>query len=293
LRYRLGEQLETDNQANIVWYQELSPFGSVTFQTSKTEASRVYRFAGYRWDSESGLYHCGARYYASWIGRWISADPLGTVDGLNLYVYVGNDPVNFDDPGGTMMRSTAGKSSSLRRTRSDTNFTSSSGFRRSTMNFSTVREANGALQGNGGFQAGTFTNGLGRIIRPSPSSVFVPSPSLNYYFRVMDAARGHAIENGSHQTIVDSLVTRSTGDFNFDKFTTTYFANSERAAFSHTRWMTGPITLMRIGVPFEHLMGANIYKLNSKEDFNDRFYWVSTLITCNLTVTTPPPQPPL
>jgi insecticidal toxin complex protein TccC len=46
------------------------------------------------------LYYYGARYYAPWLQRWVSADPAGDVDGLNLYGFVGNNPLNyFDDSG--------------------------------------------------------------------------------------------------------------------------------------------------------------------------------------------------
>jgi uncharacterized protein RhaS with RHS repeats len=37
------------------------------------------------------------RYYAAWLGRWTSSDPGDFVDGLNLYVYVRNNPVNGVD----------------------------------------------------------------------------------------------------------------------------------------------------------------------------------------------------
>ena len=33
------------------------------------------------------------RYYAPWLGRWVSCDPLGIVDGNNLYVYARNNPL--------------------------------------------------------------------------------------------------------------------------------------------------------------------------------------------------------
>lgn len=63
----------------------------------EAKASREYHFQRYKHDRETGLYHCGARYYCPWLGRWTSPDPSGDVDGPNLYQYVNNDPVNFDD----------------------------------------------------------------------------------------------------------------------------------------------------------------------------------------------------
>ncbi|MDA5537321.1 RHS repeat-associated core domain-containing protein, partial [Yersinia mollaretii] len=40
------------------------------------------------------------RYYIPWLGRWLSADPAGTVDGLNLFSMVGNNPITFHDSDG-------------------------------------------------------------------------------------------------------------------------------------------------------------------------------------------------
>ncbi|SUB98548.1 Uncharacterized conserved protein [Proteus penneri] len=46
------------------------------------------------------MYYYGYRYYQPWIGRWLSADPAGTIDGLNLYRMVRNNPVTLHDPDG-------------------------------------------------------------------------------------------------------------------------------------------------------------------------------------------------
>ncbi|KAI0543611.1 65kDa B protein-domain-containing protein [Xylaria curta] len=102
VRYRVGEALELDDNSNILTYEEYSPYGSVTYQSHADGATpRKYRFMQYQRDCESGLDACGERYYASWLGRWTSADPIGIGDGLNVYAYVANDPINYDDHGGT------------------------------------------------------------------------------------------------------------------------------------------------------------------------------------------------
>jgi RHS repeat-associated protein len=50
-----------------------------------------YRYCGENYDEETGLYYLRARYYDPSIGRFLSEDPAQ--DGLNWYVYCGNNPV--------------------------------------------------------------------------------------------------------------------------------------------------------------------------------------------------------
>ncbi len=104
--------LELDDQARVVSYEEYTPYGSTAYQAvrSQTQTPKRYRFTGKERDEESGLYYHGARYYAPWIGRWVSADPIGLegggnlyayVSGGNLYAYVSGNPVILTDPSGT------------------------------------------------------------------------------------------------------------------------------------------------------------------------------------------------
>ncbi|MFW6118700.1 MAG: RHS repeat-associated core domain-containing protein [Planctomycetota bacterium] len=58
-------------------------------------------FAGAWLDKETGLYYHGARYrLPSMAGKFISPDPLGFIDGENLYAYARNDPLTWHDPEG-------------------------------------------------------------------------------------------------------------------------------------------------------------------------------------------------
>jgi RHS repeat-associated protein len=68
---------------------------------SKTEAvTNVYTFTGREHDFATGLHFYRARYYDHVVGRFLTRDPAGMVDGANLYAYADNNPSSRDDPSG-------------------------------------------------------------------------------------------------------------------------------------------------------------------------------------------------
>ncbi|KAF2012901.1 RHS repeat-associated core domain protein [Aaosphaeria arxii CBS 175.79] len=107
IRYQIAtpngsSAIELDDEAKTLSYEEYSPYGSTTYQASTPtlETPKRYRFTSKERDEESGLSYHEARYYAPWLARWINVDPLGTGDGLNVYLYCHADPIGRIDPTG-------------------------------------------------------------------------------------------------------------------------------------------------------------------------------------------------
>jgi RHS repeat-associated protein len=103
-RYQLGNHLgsatlELDEQAKVISYEEYSPFGSTTYQAvrSQTEVAKRYRYTAKERDEESGLNYHGVRYYAPWVGRWISPDAIRFI---NRYLYCDANPITLVDRDG-------------------------------------------------------------------------------------------------------------------------------------------------------------------------------------------------
>lgn len=105
-------ELITDNSNAVLERYEYDAFGVPTVRNAAGTAitgaygrptssiKNALWFTGARWDGESAQYYMRARQYDPVTGRFLSADPLGLIDGPNAYAYAFSDPANWCDPFG-------------------------------------------------------------------------------------------------------------------------------------------------------------------------------------------------
>jgi RHS repeat-associated protein len=87
----------SDSSGNRLAINTYDEYGIPAFGTL---ANQRFGYTGQMWLPEVGLWSYKARMYSPTLGRFMQADPIGMVGGINLYGYVGNDAVNFVDPTG-------------------------------------------------------------------------------------------------------------------------------------------------------------------------------------------------
>jgi RHS repeat-associated protein len=87
---------------------DLDEWGQVTADSSA--GFQVFGFAGGIYDPDTGLVRLGARDYDPVAGRWTAKDSIRFEGGqANIYVYVGNSPLNMTDPTGTQLTECDGR----------------------------------------------------------------------------------------------------------------------------------------------------------------------------------------
>ncbi len=91
-------QKMTDSSGTVVWAADYKPFGEATI-TVGTITNNL-RFPGQYFDAETGLNYNYFRDYNPVIGRYIEKDPIGFRGGINLFAYVGGNPINRRDSRG-------------------------------------------------------------------------------------------------------------------------------------------------------------------------------------------------
>jgi insecticidal toxin complex protein TccC len=107
IRYGLSDHLgsstlELGEQAQLLSQESYYPYGGTAWWAAKSASEASYKFIRYSGKERdaSGLSYYGFRYYAPWLCRWISPDPTGDADGLNVYAMVGGNPVTRVDEHG-------------------------------------------------------------------------------------------------------------------------------------------------------------------------------------------------
>lgn len=94
------------------WGEAFAPTGTLK---DTIGALNPYRYRGYRYDTETGLYYLQSRYYNPQWGRFINADDLsilgvdqGSLIQNNLFVYCLNNPITNIDPQGKWVQAVIG-----------------------------------------------------------------------------------------------------------------------------------------------------------------------------------------
>jgi RHS repeat-associated protein len=97
--------LHADERGSIVAVSDASG-NALTINTydeygtpATTNAGR-FQYTGQMWLAELGMQYSKARLFSPTLGRFLQTDPIDVMGGVNLYAYVGNDPINFVDPVG-------------------------------------------------------------------------------------------------------------------------------------------------------------------------------------------------
>jgi RHS repeat-associated protein len=110
LTYQLGDHLGNSNivvsdKGDFINREEYFPYGETSFGSF---AMKRYRFSGKERDEESGLYYHAARYFATWLCRWVTGDPIGLRAGPNPYQYCAANPLTFRDRSGLQKEPSTG-----------------------------------------------------------------------------------------------------------------------------------------------------------------------------------------
>jgi len=108
-----AEECIPGETATVLQRPVYTAFGELVYDLAPQDTRVRYRYAG-DWgyegrlgsetnggsDAASGLpyTHVGHRWYNPASGRFLQRDPIGILDGLNVYRYVGNNPLTWIDP---------------------------------------------------------------------------------------------------------------------------------------------------------------------------------------------------
>jgi len=99
---RLSKEANDMTQYRVAERIDYDAFGNVL--SDSVPGFQPFGFAGGLRDVDAGLTRFGARDYDPAAGMWTAKDAIGFEGSLNFYGYAGNDPVDFVDPTGLIVR---------------------------------------------------------------------------------------------------------------------------------------------------------------------------------------------
>ena len=101
-----------NNQGEMVDLSEDYEYNNLDEVNAFIAIKNPFRYRSYYYDFETNLYYLNSRYYDPQLGRFINADDISILseskvifNGLNVYIYCGNNPINYFDPSGKFLLS--------------------------------------------------------------------------------------------------------------------------------------------------------------------------------------------